>query len=186
MAKRKPRSIVIGSFLDPVRQIWSPNARAFETVRDVVDYLGMKDAYYDDLAYELRVKKEELYDALDRIDPALAMEALIRVLQMNPGTAIKPFRTYREAEAFLAFIEQIAEQDEKEDLPDQQKDRRVFQQIQAIDPAVFPVGAADNVGADRLALRHQPRNAQRVLLSHASAPLPLSLYRNAARNNSAK
>ena len=60
MAKRKPRSIVIGSFLDPVRQIWSPNARAFETVRDVVDYLGMKDAYYDDLAYELRVKKEEL------------------------------------------------------------------------------------------------------------------------------
>ena len=114
MAKRKPRSIVIGSFLDPVRQIWSPNARAFETVRDVVDYLGMKDAYYDDLAYELRVKKEELYDALDRIDPALAMEALIRVLQMNPGTAIKPFRTYREAEAFLAFIEQIAEQDEQE------------------------------------------------------------------------
>ena len=65
-------------------------------------------------ASEPRVKKEELYDALDRIDPALAMEALIRVLQMNPGTAIKPFRTYREAEAFLAFIEQIAEQDEKE------------------------------------------------------------------------
>ena len=67
MAKRRPRSIVIGSFLDPVRQIWSPNARAFETVRDVVDYLGMKDAYYDDLAYELRVKKEELYDALCRL-----------------------------------------------------------------------------------------------------------------------
>ena len=114
MARKKPRSIVIGSFIDPVRQIWSPNARAFGTVREAVDYLGMKDAYYDDLAYELRVKKEELYDALDRIDPAAAMDALIRVLQMNPGTAIKPFRTYREAEAFLDFIEQVAEKDEKE------------------------------------------------------------------------
>lgn len=114
MARKRQRSIVIGSFLDPVRQIWSPHARAFETVREVVDCLGTEDAYYDDLAYELRVKKEELYDALDRIDPVVAMEALIRVLQMNPGVAIKPFRTYREAEAFLDFIEQVAEKEEKE------------------------------------------------------------------------
>lgn len=114
MARKRQRSIVIGSFLDPVRQIWSPNARAFETVREAVDCLGTEDAYYDDLAYELKTKKEELYDALDRIDPVVAMEALIRVLQMNPGVAIKPFRTYREAEAFLDFIEQVAEKEEKE------------------------------------------------------------------------
>lgn len=114
MAKKRQRSIVIGSFLDPMRQIWSPHARAFETVREAVDCLGTEDAYYDDLAYELKTKKEELYDALDRIDPVVAMEALIRVLQMNPGVAIKPFRTYREAEAFLDFIEQVAEKEEKE------------------------------------------------------------------------
>ena len=114
MAKKRQRSIVIGSFLDPMRQIWSPHARAFETVREAVDCLGTEDAYYDDLAYELKTKKEELYDALDRIDPVVAMEALIRVLQMNPGVAIKPFRTYREAEAFLDFLEQVAEKEEKE------------------------------------------------------------------------
>lgn len=114
MAKRKQRAIVIGSFLDPGRQLWSPNARAFETAKEAVDYLGTQDAYYDDLAYELKVKKEELYDALDRIDPVIAMEALIRVLQMNHGVVIKPFRTYREAETFLDFIEQVAEKEEKE------------------------------------------------------------------------
>ena len=114
MAKKKQRAIVIGSFLDPVRQIWSPNARAFETAKEAVDYLGTQDPYYDDLAYELKVKKEELHDALDRIDPVIAMEALIRVLQLNPGAVIKPFRTYREAETFLDFIEQVAEKDEKE------------------------------------------------------------------------
>ena len=114
MAKKKQRSIVIGSLLDPARQIWSPNARAFESVREAVDCLGTEDPYYDDLAYELKVKKEELHDMLDRIDPVVAMEALIRVLQTNPRIAIKPFRTYREAEAFLDFIEQVAEKNEKE------------------------------------------------------------------------
>jgi len=36
------------------------------------------------------------------------------VLQTSPGIAIKTFRTIREAEAFLNFIEQVAEKDEKE------------------------------------------------------------------------
>lgn len=114
MARKKQRSIVIGSFIDPVRQIWSPYARAFETAKEVVDYLGTENAYYDDLAYELKIKKEDLYDALDRMDPFVAMEAVIRVLQLNPGMAIKPFRTYREAEAFLDLIDQMAEKNEKE------------------------------------------------------------------------
>ena len=114
MAKKKPLALVIGSFSDPARQIWSPDARAFETAQEAVEYLGTRDSYYEDFAYELKVKKEEVPAALARMNPALTMEALIRVLQMNPGMAIRTFRTIREAEAFLDLIEQIAEKDEKE------------------------------------------------------------------------
>lgn len=114
MAKKKPLAIVIGSFNDPARQIWSPNAYAFATAKEAVEYLGARDAYYDDLAYELKVKREELPDALEQMNPVITMEALIRVLQTSPGIAIKTFRTIREAEAFLNFIEQVAEKDEKE------------------------------------------------------------------------
>ena len=114
MAKKKPLAIVIGSFLDPSRQVWSPNAHAFETAKEAVEYLGKRDAYYDDLAYELKVKKEERPEALEQMNPVITMEALIRVLQMNPGMAIKTFRTIRDAEAFLNFIEQVAEKNDKE------------------------------------------------------------------------
>ncbi len=115
MVRKKNRAIVIGSFLDSAHQIWSPNAHAFETVRDVVDFLGTKDDYFDDLAYELRESKNELYERLETIDPGKAMDALIRVLQMKPGLAIKPFRTFREAEAFLDLIEQVAAKSMRED-----------------------------------------------------------------------
>ena len=114
MAKRRPPAIVVGSFSDPARQIWSPNAQAFETAREAVEYLGTRSSYYEDFAYELNVKKEELPDALERMNPTIAMEALIRVLQSSPGVAIRTFRTIREAESFLALIEQIAEKEEKE------------------------------------------------------------------------
>ncbi|MBR1760830.1 MAG: hypothetical protein IJ812_07375 [Schwartzia sp.] len=114
MARKKKMSIVIGSFSDPANQIWAPNAHAFETAQEAVNYLGSRDAYYEDFAYELKVKKEDLPAALERTDPAIAMEALVRVLQMNPGMAIRTFRTIREAEAFLDLIEQIAEKKEKE------------------------------------------------------------------------
>ena len=114
MAKRRPPAIVVGSFSDPARQIWSPNAQAFETAQEAVEYLGTRDSYYEDLAYELNVKKEELIDALERMNPVITMEALIRVLQSSPGIAIRTFRTIREAESFLDLIEQIAEKEEKE------------------------------------------------------------------------
>ena len=114
MAKRRPPAIVVGSFSDPARQIWSPNAQAFETAQEAVEYLGTRDSYYEDFAYELNVKKEEVPDALERINPVIAMEALIRVLQSSPGIAIRTFRTIREAESFLDLIEQIAEKEEKE------------------------------------------------------------------------
>ena len=114
MARKKQMTIVIGSFSDPAHQVWSPDAHAFETAREAVDYLGPQDAYYEDLAYELKVKKEDLPAALERTDPAIAMEALVRVLQMMPGMAIRTFRTIREAEAFLDLIEQIAAKKEKE------------------------------------------------------------------------
>lgn len=113
MAKRKPPAIVIGTFSDAARQVWSANAHAFATAQEAVDYLGTRDAYYDDLAYELKVKHEEVPDALERMDPVVTMEALIRVLQMNTGMAIRKFRTYREAEAFLDLIEQIAAKNER-------------------------------------------------------------------------
>ena len=114
MANRKPRAIVVGAFLDPIKQIWSPNAQAFETAQEAVTALGDRDSYYEDFAYELKVRKDEVPEALERTDPAFAMEALIRVLQMAPGVAVRPFRTYREAEAFLDLIEQMAEKDAKE------------------------------------------------------------------------
>ena len=114
MVKRRPPAIVVGSFSDPARQIWSPNAQAFETAQEAVEYLGTRDSYYEDLAYELNVKKEELIDALARMNPVITMEALIRVLQSSPGIAIRTFRTIREAESFLDLIEQIAEKEEKE------------------------------------------------------------------------
>ena len=114
MAKRRPPAIVVGSFSDPARQIWSPNAQAFETAQEAVEYLGTRDSYYEDFAYELNVKKEELIDALERMNPVIAMEALIRVLQSSPGIAIRTFRTIREAESFLDLIEQIAEKEEKD------------------------------------------------------------------------
>ena len=114
MAKRRPPAIVVGSFSDPARQVWSPNAQAFETAQEAVEYLGTRDSYYEDFAYELNVKKEELPDALARMNPVIAMEALIRVLQSSPGIAIRTFRTIREAESFLDLIEQIAEKEEKE------------------------------------------------------------------------
>ena len=87
---------------------------AFETAQEAVDYLGTQDSYYEDFAYELKVKKEDVPDALARMNPALTMEALIRVLQSSPGIALRTFRTIREAESFLDLIEQIAEKDEKE------------------------------------------------------------------------
>ena len=114
MAKKKPQAIVIGSFNDPARQIWAPDAHAFATAQEAVAFLGTQDAYYEDLAYELKVKREELPDALEQMSPVITMEALIRVLQMNPGMAIKTFRTIRDAEAFLDFIEQVAEKNDKE------------------------------------------------------------------------
>ena len=114
MAKRRPPAIVVGSFSDPARQVWSPNAQAFETAQEAVEYLGTRDSYYEDFAYELNVKKEELPDALARMNPVIAMEALIRVLQSSPGIAIRTFRTISEAESFLDLIEQIAEKEEKE------------------------------------------------------------------------
>ena len=114
MAKRRPPAIVVGSFSDPARQVWSPNAQAFETAQEAVEYLGTRDSYYEDFAYELNVKKEELPEALERMNPTITMEALIRVLQTSPGIAIRTFRTIREAESFLNLIEQIAEKDEKE------------------------------------------------------------------------
>jgi len=114
MVRKKQKAIVIGSMMDPAKQIWSPNAHAFETAKDAVEYLGTEDSYYEDLAYELRVKPEELPDALDRMDPVRTMEALIRVLQMHPGISIKAFSRFRDAEAFLDFIEQMALQYEKE------------------------------------------------------------------------
>ena len=114
MAKKRPLAIVIGSFSDPARKIWSPNAMAFETARDAVEYLGTKDSYYEDFAYELKVKKEEVPEALERMNPAITMDALVRVLQSSPGIAIRTFRTIRDAESFLDLIEQIAEKDEKE------------------------------------------------------------------------
>ncbi len=113
MAKKKPLAIVIGSFSDAARQVWSADAQAFATAQDAVAFLGTKDPYYEDLAYELKVKKEEIPAALEQMNPVLTMEALIRVLQMNPRMAIRTFRTYREAEAFLDLIEQIAEKNEK-------------------------------------------------------------------------
>ncbi len=114
MIKRRPPAIVVGSFSDPARQVWSPNAQAFETAQEAVEYLGTRDSYYEDFAYELNVKKEELPDTLARMNPVIAMEALIRVLQSSPGIAIRTFRTIREAESFLDLIEQIAEKEEKE------------------------------------------------------------------------
>ena len=114
MAKRRPPAIVVGSFSDPARQVWSPNAQAFETAQEAVEYLGTRDSYYEDFAYELNVKKEELPETLARMNPVIAMEALIRVLQSSPGIAIRTFRTIREAESFLDLIEQIAEKEEKE------------------------------------------------------------------------
>ena len=114
MVKRRPPAIVVGSFSDPSRQIWSPDAQAFATAKEAAEYLGTRSSYYEDFAYELNVKKEELPDALERMNPAIAMEALIRVLQSSPGVAIRTFRTIREAESFLALIEQIAEKEEKE------------------------------------------------------------------------
>ena len=48
------------------------------------------------------------------MNPVITMEALIRVLQLKPGIALRTFRTVREAEAFLDLIEQIAEKEEKE------------------------------------------------------------------------
>ena len=114
MARKKQLSIVIGTFSDPVNQVWSPDAHAFETAQEAVAFLGTKDIYYEDLAYELKVKKEELPDALERMDPFITMEALVRVLQMKPGMAVRTFRTIREADSFLDLIEQIAEKEEKE------------------------------------------------------------------------
>ena len=113
MAKKRPLSIVIGSFSDPANQIWAPNAHAFATAKEAVEFLGTRDAYYEDFAYELKIKKEEVPAALENMNPVLTMEALISVLQMNPGMAIKTFRTFREAEVFLDFIEQLAEKNEK-------------------------------------------------------------------------
>ena len=114
MAKKKPLAIVIGSFSDPARQIWPPDAMAFAAAQEAVAYLGDRSSYYEDFAYELKVKKEEVPDALAQMNPVITMEALIRVLQSSPGIALRTFRTIREAEAFLDLIEQIAEKDEKE------------------------------------------------------------------------
>lgn len=113
MTRKKPRAIVVGSFIDAARQIWSPNAQAFETAQEAVDSLGTQGSYYDDFAYELKAKKEDVPAVLERMDPALAMDALIRVLQTTSGVALRTFRTIREAESFLDLIEQIAEKDEK-------------------------------------------------------------------------
>ena len=68
MAKKKPPAIVIGTFTDAARQVWSANSRAFATAQDAVAYLGTRDAYYDDLAYELKVKKEDVPAALEQMD----------------------------------------------------------------------------------------------------------------------
>ena len=81
MAKKKPLAIVIGSFSDPARQIWSPDAMAFATAQEAVAYLGDRSSYYEDFAYELKVKKEEVPDALAQMNPVITMEALIRVLR---------------------------------------------------------------------------------------------------------
>lgn len=113
MAKKRPLAIVIGTFSDAAHQVWSADAHAFATAKDAVAYLGTADSYYEDFAYELKVKKDEVPAALEQMNPVITMEALVRVLQMNPGMAIRTFRTYREAEAFLDLIEQIAEKNDK-------------------------------------------------------------------------
>ena len=87
MAKKKPLAIVIGSFSDPARQIWSPDAMAFATAQEAVAYLGDRSSYYEDFAYELKVKKEEVPDALAQMNPVITMEALIRVHALRHGAA---------------------------------------------------------------------------------------------------
>ena len=44
------------------------------------------------------------------------MDALIRVLQVRPGVALKVFPSFHEARTFIALIQQMADRKEKERL----------------------------------------------------------------------
>ena len=114
MIRRKPRAIVVGSFADPAGQEWDRDTKAFATALDAIEALGPNNPAYDELAFELGTTPMDLEDYLHRCDPEKAMDALIRVLQVRPGVALKVFPSFHEARTFIALIQQMADRKEKE------------------------------------------------------------------------
>ena len=120
---QKKIAIVVGNFIDPARQVWSPNANAFDSFVEAIETLGTKDSYFDDLAYELHTTRGELEKNIESVDNVSGLNALVQVLQTKPNVAVRTFRTIREANSFLDLIEQMAEKREKE-----KQKRRIFLQ----------------------------------------------------------
>ena len=122
--KKHKKVIVVGSFIDESHQIWAPDACIFESVEEAMEYIDENENCCYNLARELNVETRDLEEKLENINHDVAMNALIRVLQMDSSIAIREFRTYREAENFLNLIEQIAEKKEKE--KQRQKERLIL------------------------------------------------------------
>ena len=111
---KKPKAIVIGTFADASGKVWSPNAEAFDSVLDALDYLGNNKRVLEDLAYELNVPYGEILEKLETFDQDKAMTALVEVLQGVQDIAVKAFRNIHEANTFVALVEQLDEKRKKE------------------------------------------------------------------------
>ena len=113
--QRKQKAFVIGSFIDVDRQIWSPNAQAFESVQEAIEELNPSGEILDDIAYELGTTRGQLMEKLQQMNPDTAIDALIHAVHLDPKIAIRKFRNIREAESFLVLIEQMEENRKREE-----------------------------------------------------------------------
>ena len=106
----------MGTFADASLQEWDRDTKAYATALDAVEDMGPTNPAYDELAIELGTTPLDLIDYLKDCDPEKAMDALIRVLQVRPGVALKVFPSFHEARTFIALIQQMADRKEKERL----------------------------------------------------------------------
>ena len=103
---QRKKAVVIGIFVDAEHQVWSPQAKAFDTIKDALKYLDSRArlenedgfmSHQNNFVDEITLGSED-----DEID------ALIEVVRGNPNVAIKTFRTRHDANSFVSLIKQMA------------------------------------------------------------------------------
>ena len=121
----KNKFLVLGSFRDRMKQLWSSDISVYESAKEFIKEHGPDHPIVVHLARELDIDKSivELYAERN---PKVAMDALIRVVQMNPDNAVKVVGSLREAELFMNLVEQLEEKAEKQRLREMSKDRLIY------------------------------------------------------------